>query len=88
MQKWEYLHCSVHTDSDGVWLVNKVNGSPTLKTEEGFLRTKIVADQPFLSDFLERVGEEGWELVTSLHFTFVFKLPKTQSGEYVKIDLE
>jgi hypothetical protein len=64
MQKWEYLF--INADGDGgVWKPRKVNDKelPNWKTGESLVL------------YANRLGKEGWELITAKGDYLVFKRP-------------
>jgi hypothetical protein len=74
MQKWEYLPVWVEHQE-----VTAVNGQELEKQQVG--SGDLSAQTQSLHDFLSRVGEDGWELVSHKMPNigtqiFVFKRPK------------
>jgi hypothetical protein len=62
MQKWEYLTIEISR----VW-VNSVNNKP-LRKPNGDERYK-------LHEYLELIGKDGWEVVTSVNDAVIVKRP-------------
>ena len=84
MQKWEYLRLEI-SYPDRVYLAYSVNGKhlgePVRKTDaSGFFKSSFMdwGNQPRLDDYLQYLGEEGWELVAAPFSVsqFLFKRPK------------
>jgi hypothetical protein len=78
-QKWEYKMVSLAQNANGYWYVNLENYNPVSNGVTGVTSTAVL-------DHVARLGQEGWELVTSYsvtpregtyptHPTLVFKRP-------------
>jgi hypothetical protein len=59
MQKWEYLTIRVNAN----FIVTEIDKVPTAKWEGGFFSGKKLGQEPVLIEYLNDVGELGWELV-------------------------
>ncbi len=57
--QWEYLFAEVE-DGD----IIRVNGKPTTQWEGGFFSGKLKGEKPEYREFFNKVGAEGWELVS------------------------
>jgi hypothetical protein len=67
MQKWEYLLIYVDITK---WYRNGI--------QIGNFNHRWFIDKQPLADYLNKLGDEGWELVNAISQTeFVFKRPKT-----------
>jgi hypothetical protein len=73
MQKWEYrivLFDDVGTVSTAVWDTGES------KTERMALRSEGWKGSVMIAEYVNRLGEEGWELVSIEGPRYVFKRPK------------
>jgi hypothetical protein len=55
MTKWEYMYIQVYQND-----VESINGK-RVGEYTGFLQ--IPSGQPILSEFLEKTGQDGWEVI-------------------------
>jgi hypothetical protein len=75
MQKWEYITANVgylqDKDNNGKWVLyaTSVNDIPFSQREGGFFFGKQVGKNPKLTEFLNDVGNEGWELISVITTT-------------------
>ena len=67
MQKWEYLHVNVGFTDVNHFATVKLNGKQTQ------LHPKW--SQSDLFEYLNKLGKEGWEIVNSEGFSYLFKRP-------------
>ncbi len=78
-QKWEYKTISLALSAGGYWYVNLENYNAVSNGMTGATSTSVL-------DHIARMGQEGWELVTSYsvtpregayptHPTLIFKRP-------------
>jgi hypothetical protein len=66
MQKWEYYFVAWDRDGRGDYYPHSVNGRKIENWEHG---------TP-LTDYIARLGGEGWELITASERILFFKRPK------------
>jgi hypothetical protein len=78
MQKWEYIHVKVSSYN----VVYEVNGQQVAREVKKKGREFPMYEGETFESYLNRAGEEGWELVTNSRdssgwHTFIFKRPKS-----------
>lgn len=77
MQKWEYLR--VHgTFMNNMWIAHSVNGQE-IGEKNNWLTTissGSLKKHPNLDDFINELGEQGWEMVNYSSGFYLFKRPK------------
>ena len=64
MQRWEYLHVRVNVDAAGHEKVVSMNGQNLDDVMSSVLEMKVKSKGEDIHDFLRRLGQEGWELVS------------------------
>ena len=73
MNKWEYITIYLST-KDG--RVEEVNGKPIRKKSEDEDGNRSVNEKYKLHDYLALIGNEGWEVVTSVGAAIIAKRPQ------------
>ena len=64
MQRWEYMHLRVALDGEGREKVMTLNGQTLSDVMGSLIGMKIKPKGDDIHDFLRRVGQDGWELVS------------------------
>ncbi len=66
MQQWEYLHVVMDIGSSGRVVARSTNWQEQPNWKKG----------PLFSDYLNQLGNQGWELVAVEATRYIFKRPK------------